>query len=522
MSLSSARDRCDVGLLPVLLVLATAFAWLVTGNIGVALVPMLLVAASWSVLRMPIRWPVAALVFVALLVENPQARPMEDRWRSPFYLVGDLFYTNLNVLTGLEALRFSLFEVLLVVLASTLAIRRIGGVGADGVARLSAGGRALIGMLGLSLATVLFLEAWGLARGGDLRQSLWQGRQLVWLPVLCWLCIHAFRRREDVPLVVGVLLITGILRAFTGYYYYALCRMEGHVPSYVTTHADSVLWTMGVLICLCALVERPNGRTGILCLTYLPIAGLALVLNDRRLAFVCLFIAAVVLLFVVRREVWLRLRHVAIAASPVIIIYVAIGWHVEHRVFKPVNTVRSVLDDSDTSNHSRDVENFNLIYSALERPLFGSGLGHPYSEHIYTYRIDHVFEQYNFMPHNSVLWLLAVGGILGFVGLWGFLPLVVWISARAYKKASRLSERIAALGGVAVVVSYMIQAWGDMGVHSWMVVIILAAYVGLVGNLERHTRSWRLDDERRRYPVIDDSNQDGTSPLESHGGSKCW
>ncbi|MFW5878248.1 MAG: O-antigen ligase family protein [Myxococcota bacterium] len=514
------REQRGAGVLLVASTMVSAALWIGSRNLGLALMPMLALAVSWCVLRCSIRWPVAGLFFVALLVENPQARPMEEEWRSPLFAAGNLLYTNLNTLTGVELLRFSLFELLLLVLVSLLFIRRVGGIGRDGVAPVSMGGRWLVRLLGLALLTVLFLELRGLLRGGDLRQSLWQLRQLLWLPALGWLALHAFHRRGDEWLVGGILILAGIGRALAGFAYYAISRAGGHTPAYITTHADSMLWLMGVIICLAALVEKPAIRTWALSAAYLPLAGLALLLNDRRLAFVCLGAAVIVLLVVARREVWLRVRKLVLFASPALLLYLAVGWNVQHRVFSPVQTLKSVLDESDTSNHSRDVENFNLIFTALERPLFGSGFGHPYSEHIYTYRIDHVFEQYSYMPHNSLLWLFSIGGILGFLGLWAFLPFVVWLCARAYRCAGSLSQRVAALGGIAVVVAYVLTAWGDMGVHSWMVTLILAAYVGLVGNLERYTGAWRLEGGSHQPKAADGATILPRMPVAT-GGSAC-
>jgi O-antigen ligase len=478
-----------------LVALVTGSAWIFGGHMGVALVPVIVVAAVWAVWRMPVRWPVATLLFVALLVENPQARPMEGRWQSPLYPVGELLYTNLSVLVGVEALRISALEVLFLGLAGVLAVRRLCGMGTDGVAPMGHGARWLTRLLLVAFAAVIFLEVWGMARGGDFRQSLWQMRQLFWLPVICWLCLHAFRRPGDLYLVTGVIIVVGILRAGFGFAYYVMSRLEGHVPAYVTTHSDSVLWGMIVVICLAALLERPSSKIWLLCATVLPVIGLALLVNDRRLAFVSIGAVAFVLAFIVRTPVRRKVRRLVLVASPVLLLYVAVGWHVQHRIFAPINTFRTVAAEADSSTMTRDVENFNLVFTALESPLIGSGFGHPYNEHVATHRIDHIFAQYLYMPHNTVLWLLAVGGVVGFLALWGFLPLVIWLSVRSYRRARNTTERVVALGGVAAVVIYAIQAWGDMGVYDWMAVFLLAAYVGLAGNLERHVGAWRLDAE---------------------------
>ena len=51
--------------------------------------------------------------------------------------------------------------------------------------------------------------------------------------------------------------------------------------------------------------------------------------------------------------------------------------------------------------------------------------------------------------------------------------------------AVALVERAAvvALGTVAVVLSFTIQAWGDMGFQSWMGILLLGSFVGATGSL---------------------------------------
>ncbi len=508
-----SRPRIDDLALPLVLVALTVFAaWVLPATLMVLVLPLLLFAAVWSAWR-SFRTGVGAVLFLALLADNPQSRPMEGQWESPLYPAGELLYTNLHLLIGIEAFRFSLLEVLVLGFVLIALMKRSAGGGAG---TLSKGGKTLAAALGIAFIAVIVLEGWGLVRGGDFRQSLWQIRQILWLPALAWLCIHAFRRRGDIWFLSGIIMIAGVLRAFTGFAYYAMSRADGHFPTYVTSHSDSVLWLVGVATCLLYLMERPSQRAWILCAAYIPVASLAMLLNERRLAFVCLGAAFLVVLFVVRTQVLRRLRRTALIASPVLIVYIFAGWNIDHRVFAPVRTFQSLLDESDASNHSRHVENFNLVYTLLESPLVGHGFGHPYSEHIETYRIDHVFEQYLYMPHNSVLWMLAAGGIIGFLALWAFIPLVIWLAAKCYRNAVAPTERVAALTSISVVVAYLIQAWGDIGAHSWMVTLILAAYVGIVGNLDRHVHARQF-----HTPDVDGAPRKNSDAMDVAEGVAC-
>jgi O-antigen ligase len=61
---------------------------------------------------------------------------------------------------------------------------------------------------------------------------------------------------------------------------------------------------------------------------------------------------------------------------------------------------------------TRSVENYNLIYTMRQNPILGQGFGHKYIEKIQAYDVSHHFNAYEYVPHNSILWVLTSGGIL--------------------------------------------------------------------------------------------------------------
>jgi hypothetical protein len=148
-----------------------------------------------------------------------------------------------------------------------------------------------------------------------------------------------------------------------------------------------------------------------------------------------------------------------------------------------VGILRSVTEQKDASSQTRDIENFNLIQTLKRHPITGSGFGHEYVEVVQGNRVDQIFAQYRFVAHNSVLWFLAIGGAMGFGAVWTFFGMAVSVSTRVLRRATLSTDRAVALGTIAAVLCYTIQAWGDMGFQSWMGTLLLGSFVGATGSL---------------------------------------
>src|SRR5436853_6233172 len=121
----------------------------------------------------------------------------------------------------------------------------------------------------------------------------------------------------------------------------------------------------------------------------------------------------------------------------------------------------------DGSTRWRDWENFHLVFTFRQNPLFGSGFGHPFIQAIELPDVTKVYPLEPYVPHNSVLGLWAFGGLVGFALLWMIYPVGVFFTVRAYRWARTPVERIAALAAAATQICYLMQAYGDLGFGTW-------------------------------------------------------
>jgi hypothetical protein len=343
-------------------------------------------------------------------------------------------------------------------------------------------------------AAIVLLEGYGLVTGGDFKNSLWQLRQLFWLPVLGVVFGHALKsagaRVWLLRAVIGVAVVRGLIGI---HYWVTMARPSGEVFEYTTTHSDSILSVTAILVTAMLAVVRPSWGHLVLNLVAQPIMLVALIANDRRIAFVSLAGGGLALLLLSPPDLKRLLRRLALAASPLVLLYLIVGWGSKHPVFGPVQTVRSVVEQDDDSSKTRDIENYNLISTLKASPVIGSGFGHEYREVVQALRVDHIFAQYKYIAHNSVLWLLSIGGWLGFAAVWLIFPVAVLVALRAFAECADPIDRTVAYGAIVAVLAFIVQAWGDMGLQSWMGALLVAAFMGATGALwtarERSTRT---------------------------------
>jgi hypothetical protein len=462
-------------------VLAGLLLVLTNGNLVVVLLPFLAIAGIYGLARAPAETTTLGFLFIAMLADDPRGAPHMGLWRSPLFDLGRVFFDALDKF-GLPGMKLFGVEVALLLLVGLFVLRRYwsGREGAEPDANIVRAAK-------VAMATLLLLEVWGIARGGAMRFSVLQLRPLFFTFGVALFVAYTFAgKTRPIRGLLAVIIVVGILRAAVGAYFwrFILPGMAGSVDlsmgggNFVTCHADSVLWAVGALICGVALFEKPCKATLALNVTALPIIMFAMVINNRRLAFVELFLAAPMIYLAAGRSLKNRVNRLVALSIPVLLAYVVAGWNAQGMWARPVQTLKSVLEREDSSSQMRDIENYNLLVTAKQNPLIGTGLGHEYIEAVRAISITDFMEAYRYVPHNSLLWLISAGGWLGFTFIWLFFGVGIFVAVRAYRHATRLVDRVGILVTIGVFPVYAVQTFGDMGSQSWMSVLMVGAMFG--------------------------------------------
>lgn len=455
-----------------------------------ALLAVLAVGAGAAVLRAPVRSTLLWTFFLVLVADAPQDRPADGLWRSPLYWLGAFLVNNLGKTLGIGALNFSTLDVLLALLLGAAALRwSFSG------APPRPSPSALPPMLRYACWAVLgALAGWtalGVLRGGDAITAYWQLRQFVYLPILALLFGAAgLGTPADLRFVGRAIIAAACIKVLVGaFFYFAIARVNGWAPKYVTSHADTVLFSLAIVILAARWLLAPTRRH----LAWLLLAGawigLGIFLNDRRIAYVAIAASALLVLFVTpplraKRSVY----RVALLCAPLLGLYGAAGWSSEAAVFRPVQSVRTMFSpEEDSSTESRHIENANLARTLAEAPLLGRGFGHEYSEYELGPDIGRQFQLYKAIPHNAVLAFLYALGLAGFVVLGTFWALSTAVAVRAFHFSHTLEEQVACLSTAAMVLLYVLQAWGDMGTQNWGGAFLLGMGIAASGAIAQRS-----------------------------------
>ncbi len=460
----------------------------------VAMLPMVAAMMAWVLAKVPIRYPVLTLLAILLIVDCAVEVPYSGHWNSPLLFVGKLFFINLNVVTGVPGLGFTLIDLSVFGFTALFVYRRAVGLKTDEV--MTPLPRPLVTALLLVVGTLAWMFIWGALRGGDTRPAKWQLQKLLLLPVFVMLFSAAIRGPSDFRLLGRIIVAAAFTKAFLGAFFIIfIARPQGLYTEYATTHSDTMIYVTGLTIAVTSWSEEPTWknfrRTVLVCGVIL----LGMHYNDRRLAYAS-FNQCLIAIFLI--SPWSQVKRYATRAglllSPLILLYVAIGWSNPTGFFSPVNTFKSMIvgehNATDVMDY-RDVENYNLIVTWQKNPMLGTGYGHGFVEEMQLADISHLFEDYLYHPHNSVLGLLAFGGVVGFTGVWLFVALTVYFAVRAYHRAHPPQWRAGALVAVSIVVAYTNQCFGDMGITSWYCTILMALAVVIAGKLATLTGAWR-------------------------------
>lgn len=443
----------------------------------------------WAMTKLKLQKSLRIYLALALFIEpfsEVMFREMGEGgyWDSVMWPSSVAFFGTLKEFAGVPGASFSTFLlVTLGLLARSVRQRRVAPPPAFAK-----------GALFIFLSTVVSLAIYGLLRGGQVDFTFRQTIHLLQLPIVGLLFLYALRVPEDLAAVGTAFVITACIRSLLVIFvYFAVCVPQGITalpgkPEWCTNHSDSVLFVSALVILFAHAMEQRQKKITMRALGIGALILFAIVLNNRRLAFVSLGIAPFVMYLALdpskRKR---RITTAMLIVAPLLAAYVLVGGDSESNsaFFKPAKSIVSVLDQKDASSQSRDVENENLIYTLGQSPVVFRGFGHEYDYSPYNPPVDlsDTFKNFRIIAHNGVLWLWSIAGVLGFTLIWLVYPLAGTMAMRGYRGAQTPLERSAALAALGMVAVVVIQIWGDQGFSSYMTLITFGVAFAVASRL---------------------------------------
>src|SRR6185312_7100152 len=225
----------------------------------------------------------------------------------------------------------------------------------------------------------------------------------------------------------------------------------GESGAYLTSHDDTIVWVVMVMALILHMLMRERTKITVILLDGIAILFIiaAIQFNSRRLAWVSLAMGLTVMyLLLPQGKARKRITRFLIVLVPLIALYVAVGWGRSSPIFLPLKSLETVSTKEDGSTLARNAENLGLIATANSwGPLLGSGWGKPYICLTRKYDISQAFELWEYVPHNSILGILAFTGMVGAGVFWFVITTSVFFNVRVARLSTdRLTRAVGIIG----------------------------------------------------------------------------
>ncbi len=475
------------GLLSVVAAATVAVAVGGKGSPAWALLPVAVTAGAYVVASVPLRWSASVMLFLPLALDETEGT--YPQWRTPFVGITDLLTQRLDAVSGIP-LPVTGAEAGLVCLLAVWLYRRIAGSRIDTEGQVEPA-RVIRDLLLLCVAGVVLSEMVGVARG--LGTVPWKVRNLLHPVAFALLFLAAYRGPRDHATIGRLVVVAACVKSILAIIVQRIARAEtGGIYAWAVGHGDSMLFAVAVVLLTVDLLERPSRSRLVRAAVTLPLIVLGMMENNRRLVWVMLLVSFLAIYLVAPMRTWKRsLTRLAVAALPVVLLYVGVGWNRGNPVFAPIKTLRGISGSStNRSTYWREVENWNIAMSMRDGPLLGPGLGGAYTEYLPNDDISGAYKEFREWPHNSVIGLLFCMGLFGFTATWALLAGVFFLAVRSYRMATAPEHRVAALGCVAAVIACQVMAWGDLGAHFVQYKVFAGLAIAVSAKLAVVTGAW--------------------------------
>jgi hypothetical protein len=341
------------------------------------------------------------------------------------------------------------------------------------------------------LAFILFGLAYGIGTGGDLRIALWEARAIFYLAALLVLTSNLIEKPTHVShvmwMAMAALLVKGI---YSSLYYLSVLKGDLRGIEGISEHAAAIHLNTLFVLSLVVWIYRTSRMKRVLLPLMIPFVILGYIAMQRRAAFVTVAIAFVLvaaLLYKTHRRVF---RLLAPTFAVLGVCYVAVFWNSQSLPAVPAQAIKSVIaaeqpsEEEQSSNNYRVLENRNIIFTIHSHPLAGVGFGQKFYIIAPMDDISALFEWWEYITHNSIMWMWMKAGIGGFCAMLFLIGMAVVAGVRALARLPGDDLSAAVLTATLYIVMHFIYACVDM---SWdeQSMVYVGAMMGLVNSAER-------------------------------------
>ena len=331
---------------------------------------------------------------------------------------------------------------------------------------------------------------YGLAIGGDLVIGLWESRAIFTLPLMLILVTNLITTRSHINVLIWWVVAGIFADAVSGLVYViVVLGWDWSSVQAIAEHSYSIHINSLFVLLLGAWVYRASPAKRIVLTLMLPVLLISYAANQRRAAYIAvaaaLLIWGVLLFWQNRRLFWIIVPPLAVLSALYLVIFWGGGGG---PIGGPARTVRNAIapvegGEEASSNLYRLIENINTMFTIRSSPLMGVGFGNKF--YIIAQMPDiSFFAWWEYITHNSILWIWMKAGIGGFFSLIFLIAMTMMTGARAMLRMPGGDLSAIALMALCYVAMHFVYAYVDI---SWdpQSMILVGTMMGLLNSLER-------------------------------------
>lgn len=316
----------------------------------------------------------------------------------------------------------------------------------------------------------------GLTTRGDLVIALWESRAIFYLPAILVLTSNLVQTRAQLKLLILYAALGLVVKSIAGVWVVAteLSFAIGSVER-IAEHAMSIQFNALIVSAFAAWVFRISAAKRLALLGIMPMILLAHLANNRRASFIGLGVALFLIFLILYKE---RRKLFAVLAPPTLVLsllYLAAFWNVDSGLGLPASAIRSVIGEPDardeSSNLYRIYENMNIMFTIKTSPLTGVGFGNKF--HIIRPMADiSSFIWWEYITHNSVLWMWMKLGVFGFLTMLYLIGLSLVLGGRAIRRAPQGDMQVITIVATLYLLMHYVYAYVDMSWDSVSMILV--------------------------------------------------
>jgi O-antigen ligase len=334
---------------------------------------------------------------------------------------------------------------------------------------------------------------------GDTRVALYEARPLLYLPLVYVLITNLLTtRRQYRILLLLAFSAVAIQSVFALSYYRSLPDEKREVLESLSQHSATIQMNALFVFFLAILLLKCRKELRWFVAALIPTVAWAYFLSQRRAAMIALFVGVALLAIVVfhrrSRMFWFFVPTVAVLTVG----FIGATWNAAGALGLPAQAVKTVVfpDQLNAADRGSDlyrkIEAYDLWFTIQQNKVLGVGFGQKFLHPAALPNIS-FFEFWEYIPHNSVLWIWLKMGFLGFVATLFLFGRVMQVGAASLLKVRSPEQVAIVFVGVAYAVMFLVFAYVDI---AWDVrsTVFLALAFALCGDFERAP-------DARRAPV---------------------